>query len=86
VSTGAKEDESSTESVWAAVFQYVTARSRFARVETYEPFISLIFKLFSGRGKPRIREHECIYLFIYLLIFIYFTRMSVLQISSIISE
>jgi hypothetical protein len=27
-----------------------------ARFETYEPFISLILKFFSGRGKPRINE------------------------------
>jgi hypothetical protein len=27
-----------------------------ARFETYEPFISLIFQIFSGRGKPRIPE------------------------------
>jgi hypothetical protein len=27
-----------------------------ARFETYEPFIALIFKFFSGRGKPRITE------------------------------
>jgi hypothetical protein len=32
VSTGAKEDESSTGRVWAAVFHYVMARSRLARV------------------------------------------------------
>jgi hypothetical protein len=25
-----------------------------ARLETREPFISLILKLFSGRGKPRV--------------------------------
>jgi hypothetical protein len=36
-----------------------------AHFETYEPFISLIFKIFSGRGKPRIlnqwiRRHDCI--------------------------
>ena len=27
-----------------------------ARFETYEPFISLIFQFFRGRGKPRITE------------------------------
>jgi hypothetical protein len=32
VSTGAKEDEPSTRSVWAAGFNRVTARSRFAGV------------------------------------------------------
>jgi hypothetical protein len=46
VSTGAKENESSTVCVWTAGFHYVTARSRKARFETYEPFISLIFKFF----------------------------------------
>jgi hypothetical protein len=43
VSTGTKEDESSTGGVWAAGFHHVTARSRLARFETYEPFIYLIF-------------------------------------------
>jgi hypothetical protein len=44
VSTGTKEDESSTGRVWAAEFHRVTARSRLARVyETYKQFISLIF-------------------------------------------
>jgi hypothetical protein len=28
-----------------------------ARLETYEPFISLILNLFSGCGKPRILNH-----------------------------
>jgi hypothetical protein len=32
LSTGAKEDESSTGRVWAAGFHHVTARSRLARV------------------------------------------------------
>jgi hypothetical protein len=32
VSTGKKEDESSTEWVWATGFYHVTARSRFADV------------------------------------------------------
>jgi hypothetical protein len=46
VSTGAKEDESSTGRIWAHVFHYVTARSRLAGVfETYETSISLIFKI-----------------------------------------
>jgi hypothetical protein len=35
VSTGAKDDESSTGRVWAAGFHHVTARSRFALFETY---------------------------------------------------
>jgi hypothetical protein len=46
VGTGSKEDESSTERVWAAVFHHVTARSRLAHFESYEPFSSLIFKFF----------------------------------------
>jgi hypothetical protein len=33
VSTGAKEDESSTGRVWPAGFYHVTARSRLARVK-----------------------------------------------------
>jgi hypothetical protein len=40
VSTGAKEDESSTERDWAAGF------SPGGRFETDEPFISLIFQFF----------------------------------------
>jgi hypothetical protein len=46
VGTGTREDESSTWQVWAAGFHHVTARSRLARFETYEPFISLIFQIF----------------------------------------
>jgi hypothetical protein len=54
---GAKEDESSTGHVWATGFHHVTARSRLAHIlETYEPFISLIFKYFLGRSKPRVSE------------------------------
>jgi hypothetical protein len=46
VSTGTKEDESSTGRIWAHVFHYDTARSRLAGVfETYEPSISLIFQI-----------------------------------------
>jgi hypothetical protein len=52
----AKEDESSTGRVWAAGFHHVTARSLLARVLKFMNFISLIFKFFSGRGKPRITE------------------------------
>jgi hypothetical protein len=47
MSTGAKEDESTTGHVWAAGF-HVTARSRLARFKTYELFISLVFKIFWG--------------------------------------
>jgi hypothetical protein len=39
VSTGAKEEDSSTGRVWAAEFHHVTASFRLARFETYEPFI-----------------------------------------------
>jgi hypothetical protein len=49
-STVAKEDESSTGRVWAAGFHHVLGE----RFETYETFISLIFKNFSDRGKRRI--------------------------------
>jgi hypothetical protein len=37
---GAKEDKSLTGRVLAAEFHHVTARSRVAPFETYEPFIS----------------------------------------------
>jgi hypothetical protein len=52
VGRGTKEDESSAGRVWAAGFHDITARSRFARSETYEPFISLIF-LFWGAAVNR---------------------------------
>jgi hypothetical protein len=45
---GTKEDESSTGPVWAAGVHHAPARSRLARFETYEPFISLILKFFFG--------------------------------------
>jgi hypothetical protein len=49
VSTGAKKDKSSTGHICVAGFHHVMARSHFARnFETYEPFISLIFKFFRG--------------------------------------
>jgi hypothetical protein len=54
--TGTKEDQSSTGHAWAAGFHHVTACSLLARLETYEPFISLIFQFFSGRGKPWITK------------------------------
>jgi hypothetical protein len=53
---GTKENESSIGRIWAAGFHHITARSRLARFETYEPFIYLIFLFFSGRGKPQINE------------------------------
>jgi hypothetical protein len=40
-----------------------------ARFENYEPFISLIFQIFGGRGKPRIWGPPvcvCIYIYIYI--------------------
>jgi hypothetical protein len=52
---GTKENESSTERVWAAGFHHPFSLG--ARFETYEPFISLIFLFFfSGRRQPRITE------------------------------
>jgi hypothetical protein len=48
MSTGAKEDESSTGRIWAAGFHHVMARSRLVRFETYEPFILLIFLFFGA--------------------------------------
>jgi hypothetical protein len=64
VSTGTKEDESSTGRVWAVGFHRVTARFPLARFETYEPFVSLNFHIFLGHGKrripnPRIRVSAC---------------------------
>ena len=57
MSTGPKEDESSIGRVWAAVFhQCYGPLSLGARFETYEPFISLFFHFFPGRGNPRITE------------------------------
>jgi hypothetical protein len=58
VSTGANKNESSTGRVWTFGFYHVTAHSRLARFETYEPFISLIFNFFLGHGKPRMLKHE----------------------------
>jgi hypothetical protein len=57
VSTGTKEDKSSTRRVWSAGVHHVTGPfSLGGRFESYEPFIYLIFNFFSGRGKPRINE------------------------------
>jgi len=57
VGTGTKEDESSTGRVWAAGFHHVTTRSRLARVlKLVNRFISLLFQIFSDRGKPRVTE------------------------------
>jgi hypothetical protein len=80
VSTGAKEGESSTGKVWTAGFHHVTARSRLAHFETYEPFISFIFKFFSGRGKSWITETadtESVDIGAHLYIHIYYACISV---------
>jgi hypothetical protein len=54
--TGAKEDESRTERIWAVGFHHVTARSRLAGVlELAKRLFN--FQLFlGGRGEPRITE------------------------------
>jgi hypothetical protein len=54
VGTGTKEDESSTGRVWAAGFHHVTAPYCLAHALKFMKFISLIFQIFSGRGKSRI--------------------------------
>jgi hypothetical protein len=57
VSTGTKEDESSTGRVWVAGFHHVTSRSRLAGVLKLMNRLFLQFSnFFSGRGKPRITE------------------------------
>jgi hypothetical protein len=48
VSTGAKENELNTGRVSAAGFHRFPDRSRLARFETYEPFISLIFSFWEA--------------------------------------
>jgi head-tail adaptor len=65
VSTGEKEDESSTGRVWAAGFHNVTARSRLVCVLKIMNLYFFDFPIFSGRVKPRIinqwvRGHACI--------------------------
>jgi hypothetical protein len=57
VSTGTKEDESSTGRVWAAGFHHVTARSRLTRVLKLMNLYFFNFQIFSGRGKPRITKN-----------------------------
>jgi hypothetical protein len=65
VSTGAKEDESSTGRVWAVgISPCYGLFSLGGRFKTYEPFVSLIFQFCSGRGEPRIlnqqtQGHDC---------------------------
>jgi hypothetical protein len=57
VSTGAKEDESSTGCIWAVGFHHVTARSWLARILKLMNRILLKFShFFSGCSKPRITE------------------------------
>jgi hypothetical protein len=57
MSTRTKKNESNTGHVLAAGFHHVTARSRLACFETYEPFISVTFHIVLGRGKPWIIEN-----------------------------
>jgi hypothetical protein len=60
VGTGTKEDGFK---YWARLRCSISpcygSFSLSARFETYEEFISLIFQIFSGRGKPRIRRPAC---------------------------
>jgi hypothetical protein len=57
VSTGAKEDESSTGYIWAAGFHHVTTCSCLVGVlKLNELLISLIFKFFSHHGELWITE------------------------------
>jgi hypothetical protein len=49
----AKEDESSSGHVWALDFPSYGLFSLGVRFETYEPFISLIFKFFWGAAVNR---------------------------------
>jgi hypothetical protein len=57
VSTGAKEDESSTGRVWAAGVHHVTARSRLARILKLMNRSKFNFQFFFlDRGKTRITE------------------------------
>jgi hypothetical protein len=54
---GDKEDESSTERVWAAGFHHVMARFLLACVVKLMNRVFLYFaNSFSGRGKPRILD------------------------------
>jgi hypothetical protein len=53
MSTGAKENESSTRCIWVTGFHHVIAHWRF---ETYKPFISLIFQLLSGHSEQQITK------------------------------
>jgi hypothetical protein len=56
VSTGTKEDESSTGRIWGAGFHHVTARSSLARVLKLINYLFNFQNIFSARGKPRITE------------------------------
>jgi hypothetical protein len=74
VSTGTKEDESSTGRVGLLDFTSLGPFSLGARFVNYERFTSLIFNYFSGRGKPRIQNqwtsgaqlYTTMYVFLYL--------------------
>jgi len=50
VGTGTKEDESRTACVWTAGSHHVTARSRLARFEIYEPFYLINISCFFFRA------------------------------------
>jgi hypothetical protein len=56
VSTGAKEDESSTGRVLAAGFHHVTTRSGLAGVSARTVYLFNFPFFFSGRGEPRVTE------------------------------
>jgi hypothetical protein len=57
VGTETVKDKSSTGRVWSVGIHHVTAAfSLGARFEIHEPFISLSFPNFGGRGKPRVTE------------------------------
>jgi hypothetical protein len=68
-----KGEESSTGPVWAAEFHRLTARPRLARFETYETFISLIFKSISGRG-PQILNQRYRGRTVYLILCIWWVN------------
>jgi hypothetical protein len=60
VSTGAKEHESSTESVWAAGFHHVTALSRLAGVlKLTNRLFLLVFQLPVGTDHCNSEDYRC---------------------------
>jgi hypothetical protein len=56
MSTGAKEDGSSTGYVWAAGFHHVTARSHLAGILKIKNCLFLYFPIFLGHGELWIPE------------------------------